>query len=142
MLRGAMVGGAELTARETAAGTTLVASGPWCLETATELDARLRALAPPKRGPVTIDLAGIERLDSAGAWLLHRTRSAIVAAGTAAAFAGVRPEHAGLLERVIDADRPAELARPRAGLVRAVVSHVGEATIAMLTEARDLLAFF
>jgi phospholipid/cholesterol/gamma-HCH transport system permease protein len=73
---------------------------------------------------------------------LQRTRSALTGTGTAAVFAGVRPEHAGLLERVSAADRPAEMARPRTDLVRAVLGHVGEATVATLIEARDLLGFF
>lgn len=47
-----------------------------------------------------IDLAGVDRLDTLGAWVLDRTRQALDASGLAASFVGARPEHGLLLQEV------------------------------------------
>src|SRR5260370_10917663 len=59
----------------------LRAEGDWLVATAAELDRRLRALALPQGRQVMLDLAGIERLDTAGAWLLLRTQHDLTAPG-------------------------------------------------------------
>ncbi|MBM3582928.1 MAG: MlaE family lipid ABC transporter permease subunit [Alphaproteobacteria bacterium] len=136
-----MANRAGITAHEEAGRVRLVATGPWCVATAAGLDARLRVLAP--LGPrVAIDMTGVERLDSAGAWLLHRTRTRLAEAGVPVDLEGVRPEHAGLLQRVVDVDKPMEMVAPRSLAVVDLVRHVGQATVTVLTEARALLGFF
>ena len=45
----------------------LSASGEWLVATAADLDQELRALKIPAGTPVTLDLGGIDRLDTAGA---------------------------------------------------------------------------
>jgi phospholipid/cholesterol/gamma-HCH transport system permease protein len=123
-------------------GWVLQAIGDWSVETAPDLDARLARLTAPQQGPAWIDLSGLERLDSAGAWLLHRTRKGLAAAGHDIAYAGVRPEHEGLLRRVIEADKPLTMARSGPGALLGMLRHVGEATVTVGLEARDLLSFF
>ncbi|MEX2649203.1 MAG: MlaE family lipid ABC transporter permease subunit [Alphaproteobacteria bacterium] len=123
-------------------GWVLAARGDWSVETAPGLDERLRLLVAPGAGPAWIDLSALERLDSAGAWLLHRTRQSLAAAGLDIAFAGVRPEHEGLLNRVIEADKPMAMARARPNALLDLLRHVGEGTLTVLVEARDLLGFF
>src|SRR5213595_1610773 len=76
------------------------AEGDWLLATAAELDRRLRALELPSGREVVLDLAGVERLDTAGAWLLKRTDNELAARGNAVTLANVRTNLAPLLEQV------------------------------------------
>jgi phospholipid/cholesterol/gamma-HCH transport system permease protein len=126
---------------EAAEGWTLRAGGRWTVATAAGLDRRLRELAPPE-GPARIDLAAVEALDSAGAWLLHRTKRAWAERGLSADFVNVDPAIAGLLARVVESDQPVTMTRPAAGALVRMLAHVGEATLAALREGRDLLGFF
>jgi phospholipid/cholesterol/gamma-HCH transport system permease protein len=54
--------------------------GRWTIRESARLDPELRALNPGS-GAIAIDASQIERLDSAGAWLVLRTRRALEAAG-------------------------------------------------------------
>src|SRR5215468_10561757 len=81
-------------------GLIFQAEGDWLLTTAGELDARLRALELPSGRRVVLDLAGVERLDTAGAWLLKRTDNELAARGNAVSLANVRENLAPLVEQV------------------------------------------
>src|SRR5256885_15151062 len=70
-------------------GLTLRAEGNWLVATAAELDRHLHGLQLPQGRRVTLDLAGVERLDTAGAWLLLRTEHDLAAPGNAVALANV-----------------------------------------------------
>src|SRR5436190_1136502 len=76
------------------------AEGDWLLATAAELDRRLRALELPSGREVVLDLAGVERLDTAGAWLLKRTDNELAARGNAVTLANVRTNLAPQMEQV------------------------------------------
>jgi phospholipid/cholesterol/gamma-HCH transport system permease protein len=58
-------------------GKSLALGGAWTIAESARLDKELSALDLSRRGPVTIDASKISRLDSAGAWLLLRTRRAL-----------------------------------------------------------------
>jgi phospholipid/cholesterol/gamma-HCH transport system permease protein len=62
-------------------GRQLAVGGAWTIAESARLDKELAALKLSERGPITIDASKISRLDSAGAWLLLRTRRALGAAG-------------------------------------------------------------
>lgn len=119
----------------------LAAGGEWSIASVASLDGALRRVAPPGRARVTIDLGALERLDTAGAWLLHRAASRFRAAGAEADFAGVKPDHAILLQQIAaGAHEPAaEPARPNA-LIQ-VVARVGRATVDAGNEATLLITF-
>ena len=70
----------------------LAAAGQWLVTTAAELDRRLRAISMPRDRRVTLDLAGIERLDTAGAWLLLRTEHELKAHGNIVEFRNLARE--------------------------------------------------
>ncbi len=61
-------------------GRTLAAGGAWTIAESARLDRELNALELPQGG-VAIDASQISRLDSAGAWLLLRTRRQVEAGG-------------------------------------------------------------
>jgi phospholipid/cholesterol/gamma-HCH transport system permease protein len=50
----------------------LALSGRLTIARAAELEPRLAALVEGHSGPVRIDLSGVERMDTVGAWLVHR----------------------------------------------------------------------
>src|SRR4051794_5720559 len=91
---------ATIDASQEAGVLILRAAGHWVVATAADLDRRLRALDLPTGRPVTLDLAAVERLDTAGAWLLLRTEHALTARGDRVAIANLRPSFAPLLEQV------------------------------------------
>ncbi|MDE3174614.1 MAG: ABC transporter permease [Pseudomonadota bacterium] len=91
-------GGAELTvpkiARVAAAGDLrLEASGAWIADNADALQALIDEAAATPLAP--LDVAGIERLDTFGAWALARLRGE-----PRAALTGVRATQAGLFEAI------------------------------------------
>jgi phospholipid/cholesterol/gamma-HCH transport system permease protein len=80
-------------------GVVLSLGGAWTLAGGKALETaamRIRS-AVGKGAKATIDLAGIERMDTAGAWLIDRARAEIAGAGVEADYRGARPEHALLL---------------------------------------------
>jgi phospholipid/cholesterol/gamma-HCH transport system permease protein len=62
-------------------GRRLEAGGAWTIGDAARLDRELRSFAPTGSGDIAIDASKIDKLDSAGAWLLLRTRRGFEAAG-------------------------------------------------------------
>ena len=116
-------------------------AGRWNIDAADRLDRSLGAVAPgPARG-VWIDVGGVETLDTAGAWVVHRTLKRLRGEGYAVELKHNRPELAVLLDLVAANDRPVECRPPREPPVRAVVAHVGSATLEIIAEARRLTAF-
>jgi len=64
---------ATITQSEEPGRLVLAAAGTWLVATAAALDRRLRSLELPQGQRVSLDLAAVERLDTAGAWLVLRT---------------------------------------------------------------------
>lgn len=91
---------ASIVAAEGSGVFVLRAAGFWLVETATELDACLRSLRLPQRRRVELDLAAVERLDTAGAWLLTRTEHQLADLGNEVALTNVPAGFAPLLEQV------------------------------------------
>jgi phospholipid/cholesterol/gamma-HCH transport system permease protein len=87
---------------------TLLAVGAWTAERAAQLeklvDATVRRHEPPRR--VDIDLAGIERLDTFGAWLIERLVRAFAARGCEARIVGLSDKDRGLMEKVRQVEQP------------------------------------
>ena len=125
-------------------GRFLVAvGGRWTTAELADLDPALKALKPAGTG-VVLDLGAIERLDTAGAWVLHRARKSMSQAGREARFENVRPEHAGLLAEAEHADHPQR--RPLKGrdphpFVH-LVERIGKAVYDFGRAAAGLLGFF
>ena len=84
--------------------------------------------------PLTIDLSGVERMDTVGAWLIHRTvrdRSAHVV--------GANAEAQSLLEQVAEADRPAKVRPDQEG---GAIGELGAWTMEAGRTLVGLLGFF
>jgi phospholipid/cholesterol/gamma-HCH transport system permease protein len=134
---------ASLAANEESGSLTLTAAGEWLVETAAEIDRRLRALRLPQDRRVTIDLAGVDRLDTAGAWLLLRTERDLEKLGNAVALLNLRPSFAPLIDQVRAARdvAPARHPRPAYHTLRGFVGHIGEISVGLVRRAHSILGF-
>lgn len=130
-----------LQAEQGADRLALRAGGSWDVGGAARLDAELaRALARPS-GSVALDLGAVERLDTAGAWLILRAARALEAAGVPVEFRNVKAEHQTLLEQVAANDRPAPAAPPRESAASEVVARIGRATLRMVRKTKGEIRF-
>ena len=119
----------------------LSAGGSWETASLAQLDVGLRRLARTRVRAARIDLGAVDNMDTAGAWLLYRTRKELRARGVAAEFQGAKPAHADILNRIETGDVEQTLERDEVGPVLAMVERVGRASIAALGEGADLLSF-
>jgi phospholipid/cholesterol/gamma-HCH transport system permease protein len=81
-------------------GLVLSLAGAWIVAEGKILETSAASLTSAARGAksAVIDLAAIDRMDTAGAWMISRARDELTEAGVSADYRGVRPEHATLLK--------------------------------------------
>jgi phospholipid/cholesterol/gamma-HCH transport system permease protein len=138
-----MAPNASIIASEEAGAQVLRADGQWLVAAAAELDRRLQALELPSGRQVILDLAGVERLDTAGAWLLLRTEQALAARGNNVQIANLRPSLAPLVEqlRARGAISPLPHPIPPHHTVVGFVARIGEVTVGILLRGYSMLGF-
>jgi phospholipid/cholesterol/gamma-HCH transport system permease protein len=73
-------------------------SGPWTTQTVAKIDGKMREHEKGPKGNLTVDLAGVTELDTAGAWLIERLARAVGGANGKAVFEGAHTSHKVLLE--------------------------------------------
>jgi phospholipid/cholesterol/gamma-HCH transport system permease protein len=88
------------------AGRKLAIGGAWTIAESARLDRELKGLKAPG-GSIEIDASQISRMDSAGAWLLLRTRRALEAAGAKISRFSLPELYQPLFEN-LDQERKAE----------------------------------
>lgn len=120
---------------------SVFAGGDWRIAALPSLDPQLREIGAAPVQQAIIDLSAIDRIDTAGAWTLHRTRRTLSTRGVNARFEGVKPAHQMMLERVEQSDIPAELERQESHPVMAMIERAGRATVAAYREGVGLLSF-
>jgi phospholipid/cholesterol/gamma-HCH transport system permease protein len=87
-------------------------SGDWTTSTVAAVDAAMRDLERSAgTGPLTVDLSGVTRMDTAGAWLVHRLVETLRAADAKVSLAGVS-EDANILLQAIDAAEERDDSQP------------------------------
>jgi phospholipid/cholesterol/gamma-HCH transport system permease protein len=122
------------------------AGGRWLVASAAELDRNLNRLDTLAAATaVRIDLAGIEMLDTVGAWLVLRTCRRFEGRGIAASIENVPQAFAPLLDQVAKGKPPEPVTAAPPGLahtIRGALEFVGEETFKFLEGARELLGFF
>jgi phospholipid/cholesterol/gamma-HCH transport system permease protein len=135
---------ATLVEREEPSSLILAATGEWLVAAAADLDQRLLALEVPKGRRVTFDLAGIDRLDTAGAWLLLRTEHDLTERGNAVEMRNLRPSFEPLIDQVRAAGiiAPARHPRPAHHTIAGFIARIGEITLALIARAYSILGFF
>ncbi|MGD9615595.1 MAG: ABC transporter permease [Alphaproteobacteria bacterium] len=134
---------ATIVASEEAGAPVLHAAGDWLVTEAAALDRRLRALKLPARRSVTIDAAGIERLDTAGAWLLLRTERELAERGHAVEVTNLRPSLMPLFEQLRDRGMisPPPHPVPPHHTFTGFLAHLGEVTVGILRRGYSILGF-
>jgi phospholipid/cholesterol/gamma-HCH transport system permease protein len=115
--------------------------GEWTLPHATRLE---RIVADVERSAVPaarIDLGGLQALDTLGAWLLHRLIRRLENQGGKVTIGEAAPEHRVLLQRMMLPPERTTLSRPYVPLFRAFAEHIGESTVEIAAEGRNLIGF-
>src|SRR5580692_3907490 len=90
----------SIALEKTPDGVRLTLSGGWIIEAGAKLEREADAMLGAADGEARealIDLSELEQLDTAGAWVIDRSRQALEAHGLAAEIVGARPEHTLLL---------------------------------------------
>jgi phospholipid/cholesterol/gamma-HCH transport system permease protein len=99
-------------------------------------------LALPRSGTsLEIDLAGITRIDTAGAWLVHRLTLDWQAAGANVTLAAASPDAARLIAEVARHDQPMQVRPPRPPFVLARLERTGRATVQFIESTGSFFAF-
>jgi phospholipid/cholesterol/gamma-HCH transport system permease protein len=121
----------------------LKAGGEWSLAGAASLDRRLGALHLPPARRVSIDLAALEALDTAGAWLLLRLERSLKARGSDVRIDNLARELEPLLHQVEKG--PREVPRPPRRKVHHTLidylASLGIVTADLLHTAAGIFAF-
>jgi phospholipid/cholesterol/gamma-HCH transport system permease protein len=91
---------ASITRGDAAAKVDL--SGAWTLDRAAEVESLAAAILGRAAGAaeVTFDLSSVERVDTLGAWVLHRTRRDLEARGSTVRLSDTGGRHRPLIEAV------------------------------------------
>ncbi len=123
------------------AAWVMALGGRWTIGAVAGLDARLRAIEPGHAARALFDLAGLEALDTAGAWLIHRTRRDLQARGLSVELAGGQQDDLGLIDTVARNDVAPPPPPPRMNAFLTMVDHTGAATFFVFKEVTELVNF-
>jgi phospholipid/cholesterol/gamma-HCH transport system permease protein len=99
-----------------------------------KLSEQLDAITADK---IVIDLSDVERMDTVGAWLIHKAER-----DRGAEIVGLTDEQKQLLDHVTRADQPIKVHREPESLVNQFVGRVGVATGTAMNTMVGLLGFF
>jgi phospholipid/cholesterol/gamma-HCH transport system permease protein len=122
-------------------GRTFAVGGAWTIAESARLDRELNALELGGRGDIAIDASKLSRLDSAGAWLLLRTRRALEAAGAKVSSFNLPELYGPLLENLDEARKPeAHKSRIPTGF-RGRLYRIGRATMHAYTQSLSMLGY-
>ncbi len=116
----------------------LVAAGPWTTEHAETLT-MLVAGQPAQPGRADVDLSGVDRLDTFGAWLIERLLRQWRAAGGEVRLVSVPASYRGLIDEVSHAEPDAFQPPPRRKGPIAAVEMVGAGAVAFVAGLADLV---
>ena len=129
---------------EESGSLVLRAAGEWLVATAAALDERLRRVELPRDRQVRFDLAAVDRLDTAGAWLVLRTEHDLARRGNAVEITNLRPDFAPLIAQLRAGGmlEPAPHPRPAHHTLTGFVARIGEITLKLFARAYSIVSFF
>ena len=120
-------------------GAVLQAGGAWTVQHVADLDRQVASL-PRERPAQALDLAEIEAIDTAGAWLLARATGQ--GERREVPWRNLPAEFQPLAQRVLTAGPKVVPDRPKARTLIDWVADIGEGVAAVLNDALNLIAFF
>ncbi len=124
------------------AGTLILAlGGPWITQRIGKQAVALAATPPGAARRVNLDIAAVEAMDTAGAWLVYKTVKHFRAQGLEVELIGAGKATASLIETVAKSDVPCPPPPAAENAVIAMIARVGAATFFVGREARDLTNF-
>lgn len=118
---------------DAANGGTLRFSGDLSLRSIGDLPDRLEGVAEPV---ATLDLSETQRIDTVGAWVIHR-----YARDHGSNITGLSENAEQLFRKIADSDHPIESARPVPGTFAKLLGEVGDAVIQAFKTLYGLLGF-
>lgn len=132
----------EVSRHSANGGLRVSLSGDWTLIASHLLEQRAQQIVAAGESEkfIAIDLAPMQRLDTAGAWLINRARRDLARAGVAVALENARPEHNTLLEEAGYRDFHAPK-RPRQNPVVDFLADIGASVVDALREFHRGVAF-
>ena len=104
--------------------------------------ARLGAVDARGAAGLVVDLADVEALDTAGAWVIYRFMRPFKREGASFELRNASEAQQALLARMEPAAERRTLRRVMVSPIHALIERVGEGTIEGLREARRLISFF
>ncbi len=119
----------------------LALGGSWITQRIGKPAAALTATPAGDARRVSLDIAAVEAMDTAGAWLVYKTVKHFRAQGLEVELIGAGKASASLIETVAKNDVPCPPQPKAEGALAALVLRVGEATVFVGREARDLINF-
>ncbi len=119
-------------------GHRIAIGGDWDIRHVGALEPEALAATVPEGMRVALDLSGLERLDTAGAWLIYRT----VRDASETEVRTAREEFRQMLEQVAANDQPCEIAPPAGNSLVAVLARIGRAVDEIRAESAGILGFF
>ena len=102
------------------------------------VEQRLADFSRSAAGELVIDVEAMSALDTAGAWLLHRTIRTLEQRGASVRIDGLRPEFSTLLELIA---ARAEMAEPVAPVKVSFLANIGQQSWHSLYSLSGMLAF-
>ena len=124
---------ADFSLDEAAGVATLRFTGGLALPTLGDFPERLRQYDRPVE---RLDLSKIDRIDTVGAWLIHRYSTE-----HGAKVEGLSSEAAHLLEQVAQADQTVAMRPDRRGAFTRIIGEIGDATVISMRTLYGLLGF-
>lgn len=131
---------ARLEVTQQASSLTLRLSGAWVTASVAIQDTALSQLDPGNASEAVLDLSGVERFDTAGAWLVDRTRHQLERLGLAVTLEGVSAARRPLLEKVEKRQACPEPPKPPAALP-AILAELGASTFEAGRTAKEVISF-
>jgi phospholipid/cholesterol/gamma-HCH transport system permease protein len=116
-------------------------AGRWTTRVIERQDRDLAEIVPDGAARAEIDLGDLEEMDTTGAWLVYRTRTALEAQGLAVELTGGDAHQLSLIHTVATHHEHCPEAPPPDGALASLVLTAGRATVEVLKEARDLINF-
>ena len=128
----------ESSAPRAAEYVTIHCIGPWVVQSIAAMEAKLDEVRLLPQTEFLIMAAEVSALDTTGAWLLHRTITALERSGRKVTLEGLRPEFSALLTLVAGANMAQKLIAPP---TLSLLNKIGQRTWHALQNLLAMLAF-
>lgn len=116
--------------RDSVGGVTRIAvGGTWVIGTVSSIEARVARVVADAQGPIVLDLSGVDRIDTSGAWLVRRIRTDLEAGGATVTVEG-ESENARRLLAAVERTGNTRIVPPRQrSALFLVLERTGRATV-------------